>query len=263
MPRDSTISCYDSHSNKYDSYQYAVVPQYQQMLEMVAGAIHHYIGYLGEKGTKAKILDLGCGTGNASLAVLDEIPAQIFLVDGSEKMIDIAMQKIESKFPGSVIGQKATDFSSSDWDQDLGSYVYDAAVSTLVLEHLPFERYRAALDKCYRLLVPGGWLIAVEGYEEEGSDIVDWFNRLMEENRSQLDPGLSNFVSQLRKQKEIHYYASKRQKEDWWRQAGFENVAVLWQYLCIALMVGRKPISNLVTNRVDKYAQEDHGQKQN
>jgi ubiquinone/menaquinone biosynthesis C-methylase UbiE len=240
MPRDSTVSCYDGHSNEYDSYQFAVVPQYQEMLEMVAIVCRHH---LGEKSTKAKILDLGCGTGNASLAILDKIPAQIFLVDGSEKMIDIAVQKIRSKFPGTVAGQKVADLSSSDWDRDLGDHNFDAIASTLVLEHLPSDKYRTALDKCYHLLAPGGWLIAVEGYEEEGSDMVNWLNRQMEDRRSQLDPKLSSFVSQLREQKEIHYYTSKRQKEDWWKQAGFEKVVVLWQYLCIAMMVGRKPFS--------------------
>jgi ubiquinone/menaquinone biosynthesis C-methylase UbiE len=240
MLGDSTISCYDSHSNEYDSYQFAAVPRYQEMLEMVAITFHHF---LGEKGAKAKILDLGCGTGNASLAILDKIPAQIFLVDGSEKMIEIALQKIRSKLPGTVAVKKAADLSSSDWDQDIGGNEYDAIVSTLVLEHLPFEKYRAAVAKCYRLLAPGGWLIAVEGYKEEGSDIVDWFNRQMEDNRSLLDSKIASFVSQLREKKEIHYYTSKRQKEDWWRQAGFEKVVVLWQYLCIAMMVGRKPFS--------------------
>ena len=50
-----------------------------------------------------------------------------------------------------------------------------------------------------------------------------------------------SFVAKLRDQKEIHYYTSKRQKENCWRKAEFERVNVIWQYLCIALMVGRKP----------------------
>jgi predicted SAM-dependent methyltransferase len=45
---------------------------------------------------------------------------------------------------------------------------YDAIVSTLVLEHLPFDSHRAVLEECYNLLAPGSWLIVVEGYEEEG-----------------------------------------------------------------------------------------------
>jgi ubiquinone/menaquinone biosynthesis C-methylase UbiE len=241
MPSDSTVSCYDSHSHKYDMYQKAVVPQYQAMLEMVAITCHRY---LGEKREKSRILDLGCGTGNASMTILEKIPGQIFLVDGSEKMIDIASEKISSKFTYAVAGKKVADLSSSDWDVDLGSPEYDAIVSTLVLEHLPFDRYRAVLDKCYRLLAPGGWLIAVEGYEEEeGSDMQSWFNQQMENNRRVLDPSMASFVALLREQKEIHYYTGKRQKEDWWKQAGFEKVVVLWQYLCIALMAGRKPFS--------------------
>jgi ubiquinone/menaquinone biosynthesis C-methylase UbiE len=240
MPSDSTVSCYDSHSHKYDMYQKAVVPQYKEMLEMVAITCHRY---LGEKSSKSSILDLGCGTGNASMAILEKIPGQIFLIDGSEKMIDIASEKISSKFTYSAAGKKVADLSSSDWDQDLGSQEYDAIVSTLVLEHLPFDRYRAVLDKCYRLLAPGGWLIAVEGYEEEGSDMQNWFNQQMEDNRRMLDSSMASFVALLREQKEIHYYTSKRQKEDWWKQAGLERVNVLWQYLCIALMAGRRPFS--------------------
>jgi hypothetical protein len=71
--------------------------------------------------------------------------------------------------------------------------------------------------------------------------MLEWFNQQMEERRNELDPGMSTFVATLREQKEIHYFSSKCQKENWWRMAGFEGVNVLWQYLCIALMAGRKP----------------------
>ena len=29
-------------------------------------------------------------------------------------------------------------------------------------------------------------------------------------------------------------------KAEWWREAGFVDVKVIWQYLAIALMAGRK-----------------------
>jgi hypothetical protein len=96
------------------------------------------------------------------------------------------------------------------------------------------------LDSCHRLLKPGGWLIAVEGYKEDESDMLQWFNEEMEARRSRLDPKMSDFVAQLRSEKEVHYYCSKSQKADWWRAAGFQHVSILWQYLCIALIVGRK-----------------------
>lgn len=236
MPDDSTVSCYDNHARAYDEYQSAVVPYYNDMLEIAAKTCQRYLG------KSPKILDLGCGTGNASSAVLKKIPAEIFLIDGSSRMVEIAREKINIESPGSVVGYRVADFSKAGWDEGLSISEYDAIVSTLVLEHLPFDSYKRLLDECYRLLKPGGWLMAVEGYEEEDSDMLQWFNEEMESRRSRLDPTISDFVAQLRSQKEVHYYSSKSQKAAWWRAAGFLQVSVLWQYLCIALMVGRKSL---------------------
>ncbi|MBN1235275.1 MAG: hypothetical protein JW999_04405, partial [Methanotrichaceae archaeon] len=78
----STISCYDRHAQAYDLYQFAVVPGYQEMLDLVAEAGRRYLP------PSPKLIDLGCGTGNASLAVLQKIPsARIYLIDGSDQMV--------------------------------------------------------------------------------------------------------------------------------------------------------------------------------
>ena len=243
MNDNSTVSCYDRHAQDYDLYQSAVVPGYQEMLDLVAEACRRYL----PEG--ARIIDLGCGTGNASLAILRKIPsARIYLLDGSGRMVKVAEEKISRAHPGAILGCKVADLARSDWDEGIegegpdGAEGYDAIVSTLVLEHLPFDRYQAAIAKCHRLLKPGGWLLAAEGYAEEGSDMQEWFFQEMEERRRAVDPKLSDFVARLRDEKETHYYCSKAEKEEWWRQAGFVQVNVLWQYLCIALMAGRKPL---------------------
>jgi ubiquinone/menaquinone biosynthesis C-methylase UbiE len=236
MNEDSTVSCYDRHAKDYDLYQSAVVPGYQEMLDLVAEACRRYLP------KEAKLIDLGCGTGNAALAVLQKIPsARIYLIDGSERMVKVAAEKISCVHPNAILGFRVADLAGSDWDEGLENEGYDAIISTLVLEHLPFDRYKAAIGKCYRLLKPGGWLLAAEGYSEEGSDMQEWFFLEMERRRKAIDPELSDFVARLRDEKETHYYCSKADKEDWWRQAGFVQVDVLWQYLCIALMAGRKP----------------------
>jgi len=195
MKDNSTVSCYESHAKAYDLYQSAVVPGYQEMLDLVTGACRRYLP------EEAKIIDLGC---------------------------------------------KVADLAGSDWDDGIegidGGEGYDAMVSTLVLEHLPFHRYKSAIAKCCRLLKPGGWFLATEGFAEEGSDMQEWFFQEMEERRKAVDPKLSDFVARLRDERETHYYCRKAEKEEWWRQAGFEQVNMLWQYLCIALMAGRKPL---------------------
>jgi len=237
MNEDSTVSCYDRHAKAYDLYQSAVVPGYQEMLDLVAEACWRYLP------KEAKLIDLGCGTGNGTLAVLQKIPsARIYIIDGSERMVKVASEKISCAHPNAILGCRVADLAGSDWQEGLEGEGYDAIISTLVLEHLPFDRYKATIAKCYSLLKPGGWLLAAEGYSEEGSDMQEWFFEEMEERRKAIDPELSDFVARLRDEKETHYYCSKAEKEDWWMQAGFVKVNVLWQYLCIALMAGRKPV---------------------
>lgn len=58
------------------------------------------------------------------------------------------LEKINSRFPFAIAGHKVANLSISDWSDDLGSGGYDAIVSALVLEHLPFDSYRAVLEEC-------------------------------------------------------------------------------------------------------------------
>jgi len=237
MSESSTIRCYDRHVAAYDLYQSKVVPEYDTALETTALIVERLLG------KSPRVLDLGCGTGNASAAILRTSPgARIFLLDGSASMVAAAEAKVRSISTSSLLGSKVADLASKGWDEGLAPGSFDAVVSTLVLEHLDFESYRAAIKTCNDLLRPGGWLIAVEGYAEEESEMKTWFEEMMAERRSLIeDPVLSKFVSGLRATEEVHHYASKAQKAAWWREVGFERVHLLWQYLCIALMAGRRP----------------------
>jgi cyclopropane fatty-acyl-phospholipid synthase-like methyltransferase len=158
-------------------------------------------------------------------------------------MVNAAAEKITRQSPYAIQGTRVANLSRNDWDAGLGDSTFDAIVSTLVLEHLPFDRYRAVIEKCYHLLKPGGWLLAAEGYVEEGSDMQEWFFQEMGNRHKELDPDIFDFVARLRDENETHYYCSKAEKGGWWRDAGFEQINILWQYLCIALMAGRKPSS--------------------
>ncbi len=118
---DGTVSCYDSHAQAYDLYQSAVVPGYQDMLDLVASACRRRLS------EGAHILDLGCGTANASLAILKQMPsARIFLLDGSQTMVDIASEKLEREHPGSILGRKVADLAQDGWQEGLENVGFDA-----------------------------------------------------------------------------------------------------------------------------------------
>ena len=114
MIENSTISCYDNHTRLYDTYQFAVVPGYREMLDLIAEAAARYLPQ------KPKILDLGCGTGNASMAILREMPtASIFLLDGSEKMVCAAKDKLSHSNPGAILGSRVADLTKENWAEEL------------------------------------------------------------------------------------------------------------------------------------------------
>lgn len=99
MKDNSTVSCYDKHARDYDLYQSAVVPGYHDMLDLAADACKRYLPQ------DARIIDLGCGTGNASMAVLRKMPsARVYLIDGSERMGPGGGREDLPRLPGGDLG---------------------------------------------------------------------------------------------------------------------------------------------------------------
>jgi tRNA (cmo5U34)-methyltransferase len=114
MTEGSTIRCYDRHAAAYDLYQSTVVPEYGTAIETTALFTERYLG------KSPKVLDLGCGTGNASAAILKRSPgAKVFLLDGFASMVEAAKEKIEAISPGSVIGSRVCDLAAEGWNQGL------------------------------------------------------------------------------------------------------------------------------------------------
>lgn len=167
MSENETVSCYDRHAQAYDLYQSKVVPGYLEMIDLAAEAAHRYLP------PEPLIIDLGCGTGNATLAILKRLQASVFLIDGSERMVQAAEEKISRNYPKAILGTRVVDLSWDDWDEGLGDEAYDAIVSTLVLEHLPFDRYKETIKKMRafaqtRRLAPGGGRLLRRGKRYAG-----------------------------------------------------------------------------------------------
>ncbi|MCG9879571.1 MAG: class I SAM-dependent methyltransferase [Bacteroidia bacterium] len=97
---------------------------------------------------KAKILDIGCGNGNISLA-LGSIGYEVTGVDIDQKSIDMATSR--NTFPN--VNFKVLDANSFAMEDE-----FDAVVCSEVLEHLtkPYE----LSESIYRILKPGGVFVA-------------------------------------------------------------------------------------------------------
>jgi 2-polyprenyl-3-methyl-5-hydroxy-6-metoxy-1,4-benzoquinol methylase len=97
-----------------------------------------------------RVLDAGCGPGVYSQWLIDH-GAEVLALDASPKMVQLAKQRL---------GESA-DIRQADLSKPLSSLddaSFDVVLSALVLEYL--KDWRSTLAEFYRLLVPGGYLIA-------------------------------------------------------------------------------------------------------
>lgn len=82
-----------------------------------------------EKETPINVLDLGCGTGSISRAILEKYPnAKFTIIDISQNMLKIAEMKIGSK---SICRSHCIDFYELNFVEK-----YDVVASSLALHHL-------------------------------------------------------------------------------------------------------------------------------
>lgn len=233
----STVFCFDFQASIYDIYQNGCVPRYS---EMISTAVDWLARSLPGR-SDCRLLDLGCGTGNTALAVFDRFPrSRVSCLDGSGEMLAAARKKLENL----PVEYHHKNLASDDWHEPWTDETFDGAISTLVLEHLPFDSYRKVLRGLLRILKPGALMIAVEGYAGEMLQSVFLEEMSQREQELVRSGALSGEVLQqikkVSKEKETHYFATIAEKKTWWEEAGFTEVETIWQYYCVAVMVGRK-----------------------
>jgi len=104
-----------------------------------------------------RVLDVGCGTGTLAIAIARTVPgAEILGLDPAPSMVARARSKakaagVEVDFDVGMIEKLPLDDES-----------IDVVLSSLMLHHLPGGLLRDGLREVYRVLKPGGRLVAVD-----------------------------------------------------------------------------------------------------
>ena len=102
------------------------------------------------------VLDVGCGAGNYTLKLLEELPSLtgITLIDLSRPMLDRARQRI-----GAVTEAALTPMQGDIRELHLREGQFDVILAAAVLHHLRTDReWEAVFTKLHRALRPGGSL---------------------------------------------------------------------------------------------------------
>lgn len=114
--------------------------------------IKHSVNAMPKIKKPFRFMDIGCGDGGLTAWLLktlreagkvDDI-GEIFLIDSSPAMIDLARQTLEKDFPPSVI--KTINSKIQDVSEKLDDK-YDLAISSLAYHHMPLEKKRIHLKQ--------------------------------------------------------------------------------------------------------------------
>lgn len=108
--------------------------------------------------TGEQILDIGCGTG-----VLTQLAAEAVGSSGEAVGIDPSVPMITLARKNAVRAKSRATFKPGIIEQlSFANKRFDVVLSSLMLHHLPPELKREGLSEVYRVLKPGGRLLAVD-----------------------------------------------------------------------------------------------------
>jgi len=135
---------FESAAKHFDREFFKVAPHYHEGIEALVLALPF------KDNSKIKVIDLGCGTGNITLAVKKRYPrARVACLDMARNMIEMARVKLKA--------YRDIEY----WLGDIRKYDYralkpDAVVSSLVLHHLEKRQKKEFYRKIYAALSRGG-----------------------------------------------------------------------------------------------------------
>jgi tRNA (cmo5U34)-methyltransferase len=142
---ETTASRYfGSMAEGYDSLIRRAVPRYDEMLARL-------VDYLPPSA--ARVLELGCGTGNLSLALAERYPqASLTFLDAAPEMLQTTRARLEEKHIGVARRARFVEATFETIDNGLGPF--DLVVSSISLHHV---KDKGPLYKnIYAMVAPGG-----------------------------------------------------------------------------------------------------------
>lgn len=218
---ETTASDYfGSMAESYDSLIRRAVPRYDEMLVRL-------VDYLPRAASR--ILELGCGTGNLSLALADRYPeASLTFLDAAPEMLATTRARLEKASPDSISSARFVQSMFEKIDSGLGPF--DLVTSSISLHHVADKE--SLYKTIYALVEPGG-TFCFSDQLRGGSDAIHELNwrRWLEFCREPENCSEEEVTSLLEHAAAHDHYTPLEEHFRLLRMAGFTNLDCVWRNL--------------------------------
>lgn len=216
---ETAAEYFGSMAEEYDSLIRRCVPRYDEMLERL-------VDYLPARASA--VLELGCGTGNLSLALAARYPAaRLTFVDAAPEMLEVTRVRLAEKFPDSIGRSR---FVHARFEtlarEELGSF--DIVASSISLHHV---REKGELyAKIRSLVAPGGTFRFSDQLRGETDEIheLNW-TRWLEFCRGEGNCTEEEIAGLLEHAAAHDHYTPLEEHFRLLRAAGFERLDCVWR----------------------------------
>lgn len=227
-------------TNDFDLGIRQLLPRYDEMLEVIVRCL---------PSSTHRILELGCGTGELSLKILNQFPdAEIIALDYSPRMLELAHSKIvnagyESRWTGIEADFGA--WANHPEKLPVGTD-FDACVSSLAIHHLTDEMKIKLIQQIAVHLIPQGCFWNADPTLPETPALVEIYQTARAEWRNEQGIDIEAIESK-KGQSVTQGYSSQDQlvtlatNLQMLTKAGFTTLAVPWKYYGIAIFGGWLP----------------------
>ena len=218
---------FDSLTGEYTETIERCFPRYPEMLWAV-------LNYLPEGRPFDRILELGCGTGNLSVALHQTFPdAALRVVDVSRESLEICQTRLTGC--DRLICDE-TDFNELAFPE--GSF--DLVVSSIAIHHLDSVGKRSLFQRCHNWLSEDGVLCFADQCAGETADlyarhIENWKQLTMKAGSTE-----DEWQMWMQHQAEHDHHDTLSDQMSWLSEAGFPIVDCVWRYLLWSVVQARK-----------------------
>ncbi len=142
--------------------------QVEILFSGTAGAMRRMLLPVLAEGVTGRWLEIGCGAGSATRAVLETFPrAHVTAVDLSEAYLKVAQDNLRNYPHVDFVQANGTDLPFKDES-------FETVYSVYMLHELPRDVRSKVVREAYRILKPGGLLLFADSLQMGDTPEMDW-----------------------------------------------------------------------------------------